>query len=384
MKKLVQRLTVIAFGIGLTSAAVIYFTHSEPKASAQPKGDKRDVPYMDGKWIRYSADFAKRQQIDFAAAAEGSLKPMINVTGTVTFDPERVAAIGSRISGRVSRLYKIEGDTVKAGDLLAEIESADLGQAQASVLAARAHAEAATTNEKREAELAEAKISAHRDAELAKAQAVSARADLAAAEQRVRALGGSNDGPTGILRLTTPIAGRVVERNVSRGQSVEATLTAFRVADLDRVWVELAVFEGQLTAIHNGDTVDVVATTAGDQPVHGVVAYVGDVIDLATRTAPVRIVVEHPESRLRPGQSVSAAIHTSAPVSGAISIPLSAVTSVDGKPTVFVAHDQLSVEPRAIVLGAQDGDRVEVARGLERNERIAINGVFALKSEIFR
>ncbi|HEY3253413.1 MAG TPA: efflux RND transporter periplasmic adaptor subunit [Polyangiaceae bacterium] len=386
MKKLARRLTVIAFGIGLTSAAVIYFTHSEPKASAQPraKSEKRDVPYMDGKWIRYSPDFAKRQQIEFAVAALGSLKPMINVTGTVTFDPERVAAVGSRISGRVSRLYKIEGDIVKAGDLLAEIESADLGQAQAAVIASRAHAEAATTNEKREAELAEAKISAHRDAELAKAQAVSARADLTAAEQRVRALGGTLDGATGVLRLTTPIAGRVIERNVTRGQSVEATLTAFRVADLNRVWVELAVFEGQLSAIHNGDAVDVVATTAGDQAVHGIVAYVGDVIDLATRTAPVRIVVEHPESRLRPGQSVSATIHTSAPVSGAISIPLAAVTSVDGKPTVFVAHDELSVEPRAIVLGAQDGDRVEVARGIERSERIAISGVFALKSEIFR
>ncbi|HET7540284.1 MAG TPA: efflux RND transporter periplasmic adaptor subunit [Polyangiaceae bacterium] len=384
MKKLAHKLTVIAFGIGLTSAALIYFTHSEPKASAQPKPEKRDVPYMDGKWIRYSPEFAKRQQIEFSTAAEGSLKPMINVTGTVTFDPDRVAAVGSRISGRVSRVFKIEGDSVKAGDLLAEIESADLGQAQASVIAARAHAEAATTNEKREAELAEAKVSAHRDAELAKAQAVSARADLAAAEQRVRALGGGNDGPSGILRLTTPIAGRVVERNVSRGQSVEATLTAFRVADLDRVWVELAVFEGQLSAIRNGDTVDVSATTAGGEPVHGVVAYVGDVIDLATRTAPVRIVVEHPQSRLRPGQSVSATIHTAAPISRAISIPLSAVTSVDGKPTVFVAHDELSVEPRAIVLGAQDGDRVEVTRGIERGDRIAVNGVFALKSEIFR
>jgi len=384
MKKLSQRLTVIAFGIGLTSAAVFYFTHSEPKANAQSKTEKRDVPYMDGKSIRFSAEFAKRQKVEFATAAEGSLKPMINVTGTVTFDPDRVAAVGSRIAGRVSRVFKIEGDTVKVGDLLAELESADLGQAQATVLAARAHAEAATTNEKREAELAEAKISAHRDAELAKAQAVSARADLAAAEQRVRALGGTNDGPTGILRLTSPIAGRVVERNVSRGQSVEATLTAFRVADLDRVWVELAVFEGQLAAIRNGDTVDVASVTAGDQPVHGVVAYVGDVIDLATRTAPVRIVVDHPESRLRPGQSVSATIHTAAPVSSAISIPLSAVSSVDGKPTVFVAHDELSVEPRAIVLGAQDGDRVEVTRGIQRNDRIAVSGVFALKSEIFR
>jgi cobalt-zinc-cadmium efflux system membrane fusion protein len=384
MTKIAQKLGVIAFGVGLTASSVFYFTRTEPKASAAPKAEQRDVPYLDGKWIRYSPSFAKHAAITFESVTEGSLKPMINVTGTVAFDPERVAAVGSRIAGRVSRLHKIEGDDVKAGDLLAEIESADLGQAQAAVIAARAHAEAATANEKREAELAEAKISAYREAEVAKAQAVSMRAELAAAEQRVRALGGTTDGPTGILRLTTPISGRVIERNVTRGQSVEATLTAFRVADLDRVWVELAVFEGQLGAIRTGDKVDVLETAGSASAVHGSVAYVGDVIDLETRTAPVRIVVEHPVSRLRPGQSVSATIHTSAPVSGAISVPLSAVTSVDGKPTVFVAHDDLSVEPRAVTLGAQDGDRVEVPRGLEKAERIAVSGVFALKSEIFR
>jgi cobalt-zinc-cadmium efflux system membrane fusion protein len=385
MRKLLKnRVLVIAFAVTLSGAAVVYFTRSEPKANAQSTAAPRDVPYLDGKWIRYLPEFARRAQIEFLPATEGSLKPMVRVTGTVTFDPERMAAVGSRIAGRVSRLYKIEGDQLKAGDLLAEIESADLGQAQAAVIAARAHAEAATTNEKREAELAEAKISANREAELARAQAVSARADLAAAEQRVRALGGTSDGPTGILRLTTPIAGRVIERNVTRGQSVEATLTAFRVADLSRVWVELAVFEGQLAKIHVGDKVDVVANSGAEQPVHGSVSYVGDVIDLGTRTAPVRIVVEQPGSALRPGQSVSATIHTSAPVSGAISVPLAAVTSVDGKPTVFVQHDELSVEPRAVTLGAEDGDRVEIVRGLERAERIAVSGVFALKSEIFR
>lgn len=379
-----RRALMIGGAILVCTGAAAYASRSESKAHAQPKPAQRDVPYLDGKWIRYSADFAKRGQIEFAAVEEASLQPMINVTGTVTFDPERMAAVGSRIAGRVSRIYKIEGDELKPGELLAEIESADLGQAQAAVIASRAHAEAATANEKRELELAEAKISANREAELARAQAVSARADLAAAEQRVRALGGTSDGPIGILRLTTPIAGRVIERNVTRGQSVEATLTAFRVADLSRVWIELAVFEGQLGAIHTGDKVDVLANANADSPVHGKVAYVGDVIDLETRTAPVRIVVERPEPPLRPGQAVSATIHTSTPVSGAISIPLSAVTSVDGKPTVFVQHDELSVEPRALTLGAQDGDRVLVTRGVERAERIAVSGVFALKSEIFR
>jgi cobalt-zinc-cadmium efflux system membrane fusion protein len=273
---------------------------------------------------------------------------------------------------------------VKAGDVLAEIESAELGQAQAALIAARAHAAAATTNEKREKELAEARISSSREAELAAANAVSARADLVAAEQRVRALGGVADGVPGILRLATPLAGKVIERNVSRGQSVEATHTAFRVADLSSVWVQLAVFERQLTAIHQGDPVDIYPQGDGERKVRGNVSYVGDVIDLETRTAPVRVEVDHPEVPLRPGQSVLAKIHTSAPVTTSIVVPRGAVTSVDGKPTIFVAHDALSVEPRAVQLGGQDGDRVEILTGLTEGDKVVTAGVFALKSEIFR
>ena len=209
--------------------------------------------------------------------------------------------------------------------MLAEIESAELGQAQAALISARAHAEAATANEKREKELAEAHISSNREAELAGANAVSARAELVAAEQRVRALGGSPDGTAGILRLASPIAGKVIERNVSRGQSVEATHTAFRVADLSRVWIQLAVFERQLAAIHKGDQVDLSPQSDAERKVKGNVAYVGDVIDLETRTAPVRVVVDHPEVPLRPGQSLLAKIHTSAPVAASLVVPRDAV-----------------------------------------------------------
>jgi multidrug efflux pump subunit AcrA (membrane-fusion protein) len=57
---------------------------------------------------------------------------------------------------------------------------------------------------------------------------------------------------------------------------------------------------------------------------------------------------------------------------------------VDGSPTVFVAHDDTSVEPRTVTLGARDGARVEILSGLQNGERVAVTGVFALKSEIFR
>lgn len=379
-----RRSGVALFGLVLVVASVLYWSRGKKEVSAESKLPGRDVPYLDGKWIRYSADYAKRAQIEMTAVERSNLAPVVSVTGTVTFDPVKVAAVGARIAGRVRQIFKLEGDPVKAGDILAEIESAELGQAQATLISARAHAAAATTNEKREKELAEARISSNREAELAAANAVSARADLTAAEQRVRALGGVADGTPGILRLATPLAGKVIERNVSRGQSVEATYTAFRVADLTSLWVQLAVFERQLTAIHQGDAVDLYPQGDGERKVRGNVAYVGDVIDLETRTAPVRVVVDHPEIPLRPGQSVLAKIHTSAPLAAAIVVPRGAVISVDGKSTIFVAHDALSVEPRTVQLGGQDGDRVEVLSGLEVGDSVVIGGVFALKSEIFR
>lgn len=380
----IRRSGIALFGLVLVVGLVFHFARSKKEVGAETKQPTRDVPYLDGKWIRYSAEYAKRAGIEVTPVERSNLAPVVSVTGTVTFDPEKQAAIGARIAGRVRQIIKLEGDTVKVGDVLAEIESAELGQAQASLIAAKAHATVATANEKRERELAEARISSNREAELASANAVSARSELQAAEQRVRALGGTAEGTPGILRLTTPIAGRVIERHVSRGQSVEATFTAFRVADLSSLWVQLAVFERQLTAIHNGDAVDIYPQGDGDHKVRGNVSYVGDVIDLETRTAPVRVEVDHPEIPLRPGQSVLAKIHTAKPIASALVVPRGAVTSVDGKPTVFVAHDALSVEPRAIQLGGQDGDRVEVMNGLTEQEKIVTAGVFALKSEMFR
>ena len=148
--------------------------------------------------------------------------------------------------------------------------------------------------------------------------------------------------------------------------------------------VELAVFERDVATIHAGDMVEFTVPGTGHKQVPGRVSYVGDEIDLQTKTAPVRVIVEQPPVPLRPGQSVMGTIHTSARAEATLVLPRDAVTSVDGKWTVFAAHDETSVEPRSIVLGRQDGDEVEIVKGLKKGERVVSNGVFALKSEIFR
>lgn len=377
---------VVVVGSLVVALAVSFggYRYWKAHAGVQTVETKADVPYQDGQWIRFSPGFRERTKLEFANVETAELTPVVGVTGDVNFDPEHLAAIGARIAGRVRSIAKFEGDEVKAGDLLGEIESAELGSAQAAVLTARAHTEAANANLTRENHLAEQKVTAQRDAELAKATAQASKAELFAAEQRVQALGGNGGGDIGVLRLVSPIGGKIVESKVSRGQTVEPSLTLFRVADLSRVWVELAVFERDLSRVTRGDHVEIIPQTNPDVALKGIVARVGDIIDKDTRSAPVRVVVENVEGKLRPGESVLANIHTSKSRGSVVLVPRDAITTVDGKPTVFVAHDDTSVEPRAIVIGASDANRVEVRKGLVPGERVAVKGVFALKSEVFR
>lgn len=343
-----------------------------------------EVPHVEGDTIVLPAGFRERAGIEIQEVTRASLTPVLRVVGTVSLDPAHVAAAGTRLRGMVRKLHKLEGDTVKAGDLLAEIESADLGEAQASVSALRAHRLAAERNAKRERELSEQKLTTARELEMAEAELKEQRALLTAAEQRVTAFGGGHGGPFGVYMLRAPIDGTVVERHVSAGQSVEDHLVAFRVADLDHLWVELSVFERRLHEVKRDDRVVIRPLADPEVEIGGRVAYVGDQIDLDTRSAVVRIQIDDHERRLRPGQSVTAEIQGSAPATPRITVPHEAITFVDGRATAFVAVADDKIVPRPIELGATDGVRQAVVGGLKDGDKVVVKGVFALKSELFR
>jgi len=135
--------------------------------------------------------------------------------------------------------------------------------------------------------------------------------------------------------------------------------------------------------VHDNDAVEISPQSNQSVVRKGHVAHVGDVIDKDTRSAPVRVVVEN-DGSLRPGQSVLAKIHTVHTTAKELLVPIDAVATVDGKPTIFVAHDETSVEPRSVVLGPRDSQHVVVSQGLTLGDRIVVTGVFALKSEVFR
>jgi cobalt-zinc-cadmium efflux system membrane fusion protein len=348
-----------------------------------------DVPRVEGERIHFSETFAKRAGIRLEKVRFDQLIPVVAAVGTADFNEEHVAAIGTRLRGLVSAVRKFEGDAVEAGTVLARVESAELGEAQAAVSMLDAELNAAELNREREARLAERSLTTAREVELAAVEAKKAPLLLGAAEQKVAALSGAaRSGRSVVLgahEVRSPIAGTVVERHVSPGQFVEGQLVAFKVANLDHLWIELDVFERNLARVKVGDRAELRPLSTGGELLVGRVAKVASSIDQQTHSAKVRIEVENRDRKLRIGQAVQAMIHTSGGDLAPRPIAMSrAITFVDGKPTVFVAVGPNAVRVVNVQLGANDDDETEITSGLAANDQIVTEGAFALKSELFR
>lgn len=385
VKQRTWRGILIAAGLAVVvGGALLAMRSNDPAASGPQAPTERVTPWLEGGFIHFPAAFGTREKIQFTAARETELTPSLYVTGSVTWDARRVAALGARIQGRLRSLNKVEGEAVVAGEVVAELESVELGRAQAEVLKVRAREQVAKLDAERERKLADAKVSAERDAQFALANAEALAAERVAAEKAVEALGGTVAGELGILKLKSPLAGRVVEVKTRRGETVEPSDTVMLVADLSKVWVEMTVFERDLPAVREGDAVDIKLPGDRTASLHGKVVHVSQSLDPETRAGHVRVELENKDGHLRVGQSVTGTVHASGPRDRRLTVPKQAVTRIDGTPTVFVKVSETAVEPRNIKVGAEDADDVAVLEGLKEGEAVVTSGVLALKAEVFR
>ena len=377
---------VVALGGGVALWAA---RGSSSAQAAHAPRELPDTPRVEGERITFSKSFVERAKLKFAPVTRASLVPIVTAVGTVAFNPTHVAAVGARLRGLVSRVAKFEGDTVESGTVLAVIESGELGEAQAAVSMLEAEKRATEVNYQREKALAQKNLTTQREAEVAAVDAERSQLMLRAAKQKVAALSGGvgsrSSGRLGAHELRSPMKGTIVERHISPGQSVEGQLVAFRIADIDHLWVELDVFERNLSKIRVGDRVELSPLAAPKEVFEGRVALVGAVIDAESRSAPIRIEVDNRDRRLRAGQAVNARIHAaSGGEQPTTLVPSGAITFVDGKSTLFVKSGENAVRVVKVELGVTNGQDTEVTSGVNPGDEVVSEGVFALKSELFR
>jgi len=178
------------------------------------------------------------------------------------------------------------------------------------------------------------------------------------------------------VEIRAPAAGFILERNVSPGQRFESGQEFYRIADLTRVWVLADVFEHEGPEIMPGRRAHIryLRELRG-----AIVSDVLPIFDAQARTLKVRLELDNPGFRLRPGMFVDVEIPLE-PRNG-ITVPADAVTHTGLHKIVFVDLGNGGFEPRQVETGWRSGDSVEITSGLMEGERIAVSGTFLLDSE---
>lgn len=307
----------------------------------------------------------------------------IPVTGTITYDARRVSHIGPRIDGRIVRLVADIGDQVSAGQALAILESAEVGQVRAEEREAESLVQIARENYQREERLEQQGISSRKELLDAAAELRRQEAALQSARERLRVLGaGHGDG--GQYALTSPFAGVVVAREASLGEMASPADQIFTVANLSRLWIELDIYERDLSRVTIGQTV--VASTAAypSRVFPGRIVYVGDVLDPQKRTVRARVEIPNDDRALKPGMFASALIQVGGTGTPVVVVPQAAVQELEGRQVVFVPGDRPGeFAARTVEVGEQaDNGRVVIIAGLEAGDSIVTSGAFALRSEL--
>ncbi len=307
--------------------------------------------------------------------------------GTITYDADHVATISSRAEGRVLAVRADLGQQVSAGSVLALLESSEVGQTRGDLARARASVDIARRNYDRERRLFEQSITSQKELQEAEGAYRLAQADYNSAVARLRAVGaGAGSGAT--FGLVTPISGTVVERNAGPGQVVGPSTNLFVVAELRHVWITVDVYEADLSRVRQGAIVVVTPAAFAGQTFPGRVTYAGGVVDPASRTFKVRVELENPGERLRPGMFAQVRISTPSGTlsgSGTLTVPEIAVQDINGKQVVFVLRSLGTFVAREVTLGAKSaGGFVEITRGLKPGERVVARGAFQLKAEMMK
>lgn len=350
--------------------------HGEKGHGAEEAEDSHEE---EGK-LELSAEQIKSAGIELAVAAPRSMSTSVTFPGEIRFDEDRTTHVVPRVGGIVEEVKVDLGQAVKKGQVLAVIASQQISDQRAELNAAQRRLELARLTMQREKKLWEDKISAEQDYLLARQAYQEADISYANGRQKLSAIGASLKSSAGNrYELIAPFDSMVVEKHLAIGEVVNDTTSAFTLSDLSRVWATFGVAPKDLNKVVVGRAVTVSAPDLNAQ-VEGRISYVGNLLGEQTRAAAVRVVLANPEGAWRPGLFVSVDV-TADRANAAVSLPESAIQSVEDKPSVFVRNAE-GFELRPVKVGRRDGGYVEILQGLTAGTQVAAAGSFILKSEL--
>jgi len=341
-----------------------------------------------------SVGMAEEIGLALETVAESPLSHGIVRTAEVAYNGNRYARLSSRAPGVIIEMPSDLGVPVKKGDILAVIDSIDLGVAKADLLQSIESMSLWQTSHEREQQLLKDGVGTQRAALEAQNRLAESRIAVAKAKQALRLLGLSTEqiaaverdsDTTSEMQLRATFDGLVVERNGVMGESVAPGSPIIAVADTTTMWAMLDLAEADVVNVKPGQEITLAVDALKGRGFPGRLTWVSTQLDDRTRTVKARAELDNAEGLLRAHMFGRARIVTHQ-AENTLTVPKAAVHWEGCCNVVFklASDDRTQFQAQRVQLGVESGDRIEVLAGLIGGEQIVTKGSFLLKTEILK
>jgi len=314
-----------------------------------------------------------------------TLSRTLRLTGAVAYNGFRTTPVITQVSGPISRVVVVPGQTVHQGEPMLYVASPDYSQLRTNYLKAKDADALAQKAYNRAKDLYQHKAIAEQNLEQAESAEVQASGDLAASQAALKVMGITDPDalvkapPSPEVPVRAPIGGMVVEQDVAAGQLLQTSTTqCFMISDINNVWVLVNVYQKDLPYVHVGYLVSI-QTDAYATVFRGRISYVAASLDPNTRTLQARIDTSNPGGKLKKDMFVVATVNAGT-IRNAIALPDAAVLrDSENQPFVYAEVSQNQFGRRPVTLGESLNGQTEVTSGLKPGDSVIGNGSLFLQ-----
>ena len=389
MKKLIGLVVLAALLAGAATWFVLTHRATDTgPATVAPASQAAAPPAPAGKTpppdvIRYAVGAPQLAMVQSQVIAASPVPLTDALNARLAYDEDVTARVAVAVAGRIMAIKAAPGDAVKAGQVLAEIDSPDFGSASADLAKARADEDRKRQSVERARALGPGDAISLKDWESLQADLAQAVAETLRAKQRL-----SNLDPLGLvgvgqrMKLVSPMTGVVAERTATPALEVNAGLAAplFVVTDPHKLWLLIDLPEALLSRIKRGSVVEVDSDAYPAERFKASIVQVGAVVDSNTRRVTVRARLDNAQLKLLPEMFVRARILQDK--GSGVRVPNSAIVNQGVYNHVFVQTAAGEFQRRRVSLLTQGSDASYVGKGLQGDERVVTTGALLLDAEL--
>src|SRR5215470_861038 len=369
---------LMALAIGAALGAFAYRFSASPWGGSQPvPGSGESVPQFvhEGQQIIVPDGSPLRGKLTIDAVALREVQRNFVLPAVVEADPARLVRVLPPLAGRITQLKVQLGEQVERGQPLVVLDSPDLVTAYADYERAKVLLELAVQNRDRLRGLAKIGGAATKDLQQAETDYITAEVEKQRAEVRLRQIGVDPDttNKSRTVTISAPVSGSVIDLAVAPGAFWnDLTAALMTVADLSTVWVTANVPEKDTSLVAKGQSVDIMFAAYPGEVFKGEVLFVSNVLDLDTRRTKVRISIENPALRFKPGMFANVVFF--GPQQLLATVPTTALVLKDDSNRVFAEVAPWTFEAVSVETGFPRGSETVIQSGLKVGDRVIVKG----------